>query len=132
MRKLVLCSALALLVGSHSLAAAPLPDAIPVEVFATLPSIDNPKLSPDGTKIAGKIAIDGRQVLLVQPLFGDGKPAALGEGKIDINWWEWVNDDWLVIGVGDEGTLYDEDIYMTRIAGVSADMTTIKWVDPTR
>src|SRR4030095_15928646 len=78
------------------------------------------------------IGINGKQVLLVQPLFGDGKPSALAEGKIDINWWEWVNDNWVGVGVGDDDVLYDEDVYVTRIAGVSADMKTIKWVDPNR
>ena len=132
MRSFAAFGALALVAGSHAGIAAPLPDAVPVEVFAALPAIDHPKLSPDGTKIAGKIGINGKQVLLVQPLFGDGKPSALAEGKIDINWWEWVNDNWLVVGVGDNDVLYDEDVYVTRIAGVSADMKTIKWVDPNR
>lgn len=132
MRSFAAFGALALVAGSHAGIAAPLPDAVPVEVFAALPAIDHPKLSPDGTKIAGKIGINGKQVLLVQPLFGDGKPSALAEGKIDINWWEWVNDNWLVVGVGDDDVLYDEDVYVTRIAGVSADMKTIKWVDPNR
>ena len=132
MRSFAAFGALALVAGSHAGIAAPLPDAVPVEVFADLPAIDHPKLSPDGTKIAGKIDINGKQVLLVQPLFGDGKPSALAEGKIDINWWEWVNDNWLVVGVGDDDVLYDEDVYVTRIAGVSADMKTIKWVDPNR
>ena len=132
MRSFAAFGALALVAGSHAGIAAPLPDAVPVEVFAALPAIDHPKLSPDGTKIAGKIDINGKQVLLVQPLFGDGKPSALAEGKIDINWWEWVNDNWLVVGVGDDDVLYDEDVYVTRIAGVSADMKTIKWVDPNR
>ena len=132
MRSFAAFGALALVAGSHAGIAAPLPDAVPVEVFAALPAIDHPKLSPDGTKIAGKIGINGKQVLLVQPLFGDGKPSALAEGKIDINWWEWVNDNWLVVGVGDNDVLYNEDVYVTRIAGVSADMKTIKWVDPNR
>ena len=132
MRSFAAFGALALVARSHAGFAAPLPDAVPVEVFAALPAIDHPKLSPDGTKIAGKIGVNGKQVLLVQPLFGDGKPSALAEGKIDINWWEWVNDNWLVVGVGDDDVLYDEDVYVTRIAGVSADMKTIKWVDPNR
>jgi len=132
MRSFVALGALALVAVSQSIVAAPLPDAVPVEVFAALPAIENPKLSPDGTRIAGKIGINGKQLLLVQPLFGDGKPSALAEGKIDINWWEWVNDNWLVLGVGDDDVVYDEDVYVTRIAGVSADMKTIKWVDPDR
>ena len=129
MRGLTMFGAFASVVASGAIAAPPLPDAVPVEVFATLPAIDDPELSPDGTKLAGKIAINGKQVLLVQPLFGNAAPAALAEGKVDINWWSWVNDDWLVVGIGDDDILYGEDIYSTRIVGVSADMKTVKVVD---
>ena len=131
MRKVLLLGALTLAAGAR-VWAAPLPDAVPVEVFAALPMIENPKLSPDGTKVAGKIAVNGKQALLVQPLFGGAKPAALAEGKIDINWWNWVNDDWLVVGAGDDVTLYGEDFYATSIFGVSADMKKVKPVDPSR
>jgi dipeptidyl aminopeptidase/acylaminoacyl peptidase len=130
-RKIVLLGALALAAGAR-VSAAPLPDAVPVEVFAALPMIEDPKLSPDGTKVAGKIAVNGKQMLLVQPLFGGAKPAALAEGKIDINWWNWVNDDWLVVGAGDDITLYGDDFYATSIFGVSADMKKVKPVDPAR
>jgi dipeptidyl aminopeptidase/acylaminoacyl peptidase len=117
---------------SSNVLAAPLPDAIPVDVFAALPAVERPKLSPDGTKMAAKIAINGRQLLIVQPLFGGGKPSALAEGKIDINWWEWVNDNWLVVGVGDDDVLYGEDIYVKRVVAVSADMKTVKFIDKDR
>lgn len=132
MRKTILFGALALVAGVRGVHAAPLPDAVPIEAFAALPTIDHPKLSPDGTKLAGKIAVNGRQILLVMPLFGGGKPAVLGDAKIDINWWKWVNDDWLVVGIGDEDTLYGDDVYVTRIVGLSADMSKIKYVDPER
>jgi hypothetical protein len=130
MRKLLL-AALALGVGSHGVAA-PLPDAVPIEVFAALPAIEGPELSPDGTKVAAKIAVGGRQALIVRSLFGEGKPHALSDDRVDINWWHWVNDGWLVVGTGDEQTVYEEDVYVTRAVGVSADMTKIKPVDPMR
>ena len=132
MRKLLSLGALVLCVGSSNAIAAPLPDAIPVEVFAALPSVDSPKLSPDGTKLAAKVAVNGRQLLIVESLFGGAKPSALAEGKIDINWWEWVNDDWLVVGVGDDDVLYGEDVYVTRLLAVSADMKTVKFIDRDR
>jgi dipeptidyl aminopeptidase/acylaminoacyl peptidase len=132
LRKFVFLGALALAAGARAVSAAPLPDAVPVEVFAALPLIEDPKLSPDGTKIAGKIAVRGKQLLLVQPLFGGGKPAALAEGKVDINWWSWVNDGWLVVGAGNDITLYGEDFYATTIFGVSADMKSVKEVDSRR
>ncbi|HEV2044001.1 MAG TPA: prolyl oligopeptidase family serine peptidase, partial [Sphingomicrobium sp.] len=106
-------------------AAAPLPDAVPIEQFAALPSIQSPRLSPDGTKVAAKVAINGKQVLVVSNLSGNGARKALPPGKVDINWWRWVNDDWLVVGLGDQDKIYDEEVYVTRIAGVKADMSKI-------
>ena len=117
--------ALALAGGAAVAAATPLPDAVPVEIFAALPGIDSPKLSPDGRKVAAKIEIDGQQYLVVQPLFGGGQPTALAQGDVDINWWKWVNDDWLVVGVGDDINLYGYDLYAKSILGVSADMKTV-------
>ena len=124
--------ALALAGGAAVAAATPLPDAVPVEVFAALPGIDGPKLSPDGRKVAAKIEIDGQQYLVVQPLFGGGQPTALAQGRVDINWWKWVNDDWLVVGVGDDINLYGYDLYAKSILGVSADMKTVREVDKNR
>lgn len=120
-----------LLTGGEPALTAPLPDAVPVEVFAALPSIDRPKLSPDGKKLVALIPVEGRQVLLVQPLFGDAKPAMLGVGRSDINWWRWVNNNWLVVGLGQQTAIEGEDVYQTAIAGVSADMQKINLVDPT-
>ena len=105
--------------------AAPIVDQIPVEVFAALPAIETPRLSPDGTKVAARVAVNGKQMLVVTDLFGKTPPKVLPPGKVDINWWRWVNDDWLVVGLGDQDKIYEEEVYVTRIAGVKADMTKI-------
>ncbi|GAA3902854.1 S9 family peptidase [Sphingomonas limnosediminicola] len=130
MRKSVLISGLALFASARGLAG-PLPDAVPIEAFAELPTIESPDLSPDGTKIVAKIAVRGKQVLLVKSLFG-GAPVSMAQSDIDINWWRWVNNDWIVVGVGDEVNLYGEDLYATSIVGVSADMKKMLAVDPQR
>ncbi|MBD8678040.1 alpha/beta hydrolase family protein [Sphingomonas sp. CFBP 13720] len=99
---------------------------IPVEVFAAPPAIETPKLSPDGTLVVSKHVIGGKQTLVVTPLFGGGAPRSLGAGDdLDINWWRWVNDGWLVIGVGTQMKLYGIDVYVTRVIGLSADMKTV-------
>lgn len=103
---------------------------VPVETFARLPGIEGPKLSPDGTRIAAKMAIGGAQVLVVAPLFAGGKLAAIGVGAtVDINWWRWVGDDWLAVGVGSQNMLYGEEIYVTRTLGVKADMSKVNRID---
>jgi dienelactone hydrolase len=124
--------ALALWAGSSGLAAPPLPDAVPIEAFAELPEIADAELSPDGLRIAAKMSVGGEQILVVHSLFGDVPPAALRAGNVDLNFWSWVNDNWLVVGVGDERTLYGEDIYIRRILGVSADMKKVHGIDEQR
>ena len=114
------CAALAWAVPAL---AAPIADQIPVEQFAALPYIESPRLSPNGTRVAAKVPINGKQALVVLDLFGKAAPHALPPGKVDINWWRWVNDDWLVVGIGDKDKIYDQEVYVTRIAGIKADMS---------
>lgn len=123
MRKVALMAACAACLGVRSAVAAPLPDAVPIEQFAALPAIESPRLSPGGTKVAAKVAVNGKQSLVVTELFGNAAIKALPPGKVDINWWRWVNDDWLVVGLGDQDKISGEEIYVTRIAGVKADMS---------
>ena len=123
MGRIAFVGALALAAGTSAISATPLPDAVPIEVFAALPGIQDPELSPDGTKVSAKIEIEGQQYLVVQPLFGGGKPSALAQGQVDINWWSWVNDNWLVVGVGDEINLYGYDLYARTILGGAAGTT---------
>ncbi len=93
---------------------------VPIEVFAQLPAIESPKLSPNGEMVVSKQAVQGSQVLTVSPLFGGRKPASLGTPEnTDINWWRWVNDDWLVVGLGSQQTIYGVDVYITRVIGLA-------------
>ncbi len=111
-------------------ASVPASATIPVETFAQLPGIADAKLSPDATHIAAKMAVGGRQVLVVAPLFGDGKPAIFRVGAtVDINWFRWVGDGWLAVGVGGQDVLDGEDIYITRTMGVKADMSVVNRID---
>ncbi len=117
---------------SAQAAAAARPAARPIEDFAALPYMVGPKLSPDGTKLASKIAVRGELYLAVTPLFGDSKPSVIASGGRDINWWRWVNDDWLVVGIGDTIKIEFEDFYVRRAVGVSADgakLVPLAWRD---
>lgn len=120
-------SAAALALAAPS-SAQPLPDAVPAEVFAALPSIQGAKLSPDGRRLAAKVDANGKQVLIVRSLF-DGKVHAFNPGKVDVNWWNWVNDQWLIVGVGDQVALYGEEVYVTRLIAVRADGSELKPID---
>ena len=105
---------------------------VPVEAFAALPAIDEPKLSPDGTRVAGKMAIDGTQYLMITPVTGgaDTKPSVVKVGPtVDINWWRWVSDGWLAVGLGSQDMVYGTEVYVTRVIGLSADAKVMKRLD---
>ena len=123
MRTFFSIATLALAASASSVHATPLPDAMPLEVFASLPTFDQPSLSPDGTKIAAKVAVNGRQSMVVVPLFGGSKAVLSDDGTLDINWWRWVNDNWLVVGIGDDKVVHSREFYVTRIIGLSSDMS---------
>lgn len=104
---------------------------VPVEVFAELPFMESPKLSPDGTHIAAKLAINGTQQLVVTPVFaGSEKPAAMAvSDKVDLNWWRWAGPGWLAVGVGAQQVFEGYDIYVTRLLGVNAAFTKSNRID---
>jgi len=104
----------------------------PAEDFAALPFMEGPRLSPDGTRVASRIAVNGTLYFAVSPLFGDAKPSLFQTGDGDINWWRWVNNDWLVLGLGDTVKVEGEDFYVRRALGVSAEgakMVQLAWRD---
>ncbi|AOH84427.1 peptidase [Sphingomonas panacis] len=94
---------------------------IPLEAFATLPFIEAPRLSPDGTRIAARIAVHGKQRLAIIPLADKSKAASIDPAKQDLNDWQWVNDQWLVVRVGKSESVEGNDFYVTRAISVSAD-----------
>jgi dipeptidyl aminopeptidase/acylaminoacyl peptidase len=108
---------------SAQAAAAARPAPRPAEDFAALPFMDEPLLSPDGTRVASRVAIDGVLYFAIASLFGEARPKIVGSRDSDINWWRWVNNDWLVLGIGDTVRVEDEDFYVRRALGVSADAT---------
>lgn len=131
MRRLwcLVCAAIAAVSANTSVAAAPLPDAVSVETFAMLPEVEGAQLSPDGTKIAAKFAINGRMTLIVMSLAGGGKPAGLYMGEVDVNWWRWVGNDWLTIGLGAQQMIRGEEMYVTRTLGASSDLKKVTKLD---
>lgn len=93
----------------------------PVEAFAALPFMEGPELSPDGRKIAAKIAIKGKQQLVIDTLGVENSLRTIALGENDLNWWTWVNDDWLLIGIGAEQVIQGQIFYLTRSIGIKAD-----------
>jgi acetyl esterase/lipase len=90
---------------------------IPVEHFARLPLLDDPEISPDGKDVAARIAVSGKQYLGVISLFEPkAQPAMLSMGEVDLNGWDWINNDWLVLRVGASAPVDGgEEWYLQRV-----------------
>jgi len=109
--------------ASDQAATAPAPAAAPIaaEQFARLPFIEGPQLSPDGTKIAARLAVNGVQRLAIIPRGDPSKMVQINEGAVDLNSWTWVNNDWLVAQVGAMAPVEGDSWYLRRAMGISAD-----------
>ncbi|QNA86246.1 S9 family peptidase [Sphingomonas sp. So64.6b] len=94
---------------------------IPIEHFASLPFLTAPELSPDGTRIAARIAVAGQLRLAIVPLGDVKKMISIGMGENDLNDWEWVNNDWLIANIGATEKVQGDDWYLSRTASISAD-----------
>jgi dipeptidyl aminopeptidase/acylaminoacyl peptidase len=89
--------------------------------------MSGPELSPDGKRVAAKIAVAGKQVLVISDLFDKTKvPVVIGLGESDLRSWSWVNDDWLVAELGAVLEAEGDPLYVTRAVGISADGATMK------
>jgi dipeptidyl aminopeptidase/acylaminoacyl peptidase len=98
----------------------------PAADFAKLPFLANPKLSPDGTRVLTKLAVNGEAVLAIVPVDAADKPVLIGLGENDLISWQWVNKDWAVARIGDEALFEDVTAYATRVVAISADGKTVK------
>ena len=106
----------------------------PIEAFAALPHFSAPRLSPDGTRLAVKTRVQGRQVLAILSLTDRAaRPAIVSGGeRIEINDWTWVNDDWLAVSVGTAQRHDESEVYVTRLLGINRQasvMNRIGWTD---
>ena len=74
----------------------------PVEAHAGPPTAESLSLSPDGTHVAYIAPVEGRRALIVRRLIpGPGDtPTVFPTRELDIRWFEWVNEERLLLGVG--------------------------------
>ena len=74
---------------------------IPAADFARPPFIRQPRISPDGTHLAGMVNIEGKQVVAMLNLFDhtDHPVYILLPDNTEMSWLRWVNNDHLLVGV---------------------------------
>jgi len=93
----------------------------PIEAFAELPLMEQPELSPDGRRLAARVGYEGRLMLVIADIFDAKSFHALGLGENDLNWWSWVNDDWLIAGLGAESMVAGMPFHLSRVASIKRD-----------
>ena len=131
LRRIVLAAVAAALLPSFTAAGAqeaksPAPAATPsgpppAAAFAQLPFIESPVLSPDGTRVAARIAIQGKLRLAIIPIGDVAKMKLISPGDFELNDWQWVNNDWLVVRAGEMQPVEGDTWYVRRAFGVRAD-----------
>lgn len=89
--------------------------------FAQLPFIEAPSLSPDGTRVAARIAVQGKMRLAIIPLADTTKLKLLDPGDFELIGWKWVNNDWLLLSTGEMQPVEGDSWYVSRAFGVRAD-----------
>ena len=108
----------AILFASQAQAAAP--PLIPAETFGRLPFIEAPQISPDGTAVAAKLSVKGKQIFAFIPLGGGKEPSlsAIPE-KSSIGWFRWANADRALISLWTTANVEGDDIVVTRLVSAS-------------
>jgi dipeptidyl aminopeptidase/acylaminoacyl peptidase len=121
-----LLGAVALLLAGTTGWAADTPLAAPAatpptaEQFGRLPFMEAPHLSPDGTKVAAQVAVNGQLRLAIIPLGDAAHLKLINPGPADLNAWSWVNNDWLVVRVGQSSAVEGDSWYLRRAIAVDA------------
>src|SRR6185437_667563 len=84
----------------------------PLEVYGKLPSIEAPRLSPDGTTMAFLSSIKGRRCLVIHHLDKQGPDAgrAVCPGNYEVRSFAWKNPDRLIVEVYTQGQSHGEEL----------------------
>jgi dipeptidyl aminopeptidase/acylaminoacyl peptidase len=93
------------------------PPRLDTAVLAAQPLISGPRLSPDGQSLAARLSMQGRAMLGIVPLFGDGKAAylPLDSSSLSLNWFRWMGSSTLLLSVGKTVQFMGDDAYQTRL-----------------
>ncbi|HVI32789.1 S9 family peptidase [Phenylobacterium sp.] len=95
---------LSLLAALAALVAWPASAAPPLQVYGSLPTIDEARVAPDGSAFAVVAVKDGQRQLLVRQL-KDGATARFGLGEVKVRGLDWVGSKDIVLTTSRTGTL---------------------------
>ena len=75
----------------------------PIEAYGKLPSIEAPRLSPDGSAIAFLSSLDGRRCLLIHRFDSESENHGICPGNYEVRSFVWKNPDRLIVEVYTQG-----------------------------
>jgi dipeptidyl aminopeptidase/acylaminoacyl peptidase len=87
-------------------------DLVPIEVYGKLPSIEAPRLSPDGQTTAFLSSVRGRRCLVIHPLTVDAADSghAVCPGNYEVRSFAWKNPDRLIVEVYSQGLPHGDEL----------------------
>ena len=99
------------------------PSSLPAATFARLPFVENPALSPGGRRLAGFLAIEGKQTVAIINLFDvteQRHQIRIPEGT-QASSVRWVNDDNILVGLVSLLGIPEasERWYISRVIGIN-------------
>jgi dipeptidyl aminopeptidase/acylaminoacyl peptidase len=105
---------------------------LPVEAFAQLDFVDDAKLSPDGTHIAGIFGIDGKKTLAILKISNiKENPIRLPfPDRAEISNVRWINDNYIIATlyrIDKDGT---HDVYVGRLVSIDCQTGAFKILLP--
>ena len=114
---LALCASLAC---AHAMAQAAAP--VDVEKFVRREQFRDVQLSPTGTYLAATLPMEDRTGLVILRLSDQQVTARFSLGRnTDIAWFQWVNDERVLLGVADKYGMLARPQYTGEIVGLDAD-----------
>jgi dipeptidyl aminopeptidase/acylaminoacyl peptidase len=107
-----------------------IPPKIPVEEFARLPFMHNPKLSPDGTKILTQLNLKGKEKLGILSLFDAAvKPTIIPQTeKQAIRGYRWLTDKKILISIAFKLGTIGNEFWVSRLVTYELDSGNYQFV----
>jgi dipeptidyl aminopeptidase/acylaminoacyl peptidase len=98
---------------------------IPLKQIARLPVFTTPQLSPAGTHVAAIMVLENEQNLVVQQLLAIDKrrekPFAIDLGEYKFDWFDWANNERLLLGVRITDAVAGDQWNFIRIGAIGRD-----------
>ncbi len=123
-------------------AAAATDERVPTWVFGKRPFMQGPRLSPDGSKIAVKLARDGKEFLglidltapQAKPLFIMANDEYRDVGDRTVASWRWIGNDTVVVTLASREAIFGQRVDVTRLVGYNIKtkkLTPLAWENAT-